>query len=238
MPTPSLNGGYTYSSCPLDLVCPYAEDRLSHFLLKGSSSSQRLLSFYKLPLLRLLFRGMLSSVERRKFWPLRSTVHEKIWRVALVSIGSRDALAVGESDQRLILAIDSHQPQVEVVREMLTTGDSRYRLEVMDQGQLALAFLHRRDIYEQAPRPDLILLDLDLPDCNGQEMLSQIKTDPQLRRIPLIVFTHSTAATDIRWSYSQQGNCYVVKPGDWEGFKATVRQIEAFWLEIVTLPPQ
>jgi len=155
-----------------------------------------------------------------------------------VSSESQNTLAVGESGQRLILVIDHHCLQVEVVQEMLAAEGSRYQLAVMDQGQPALDFLLRRSPYEQAQRPDLILLDLDLPDCSGQEVLSQLKADSQLRRIPLIVFTHSAAAADIQQTYRQQGNCYVVKPGDWAAFKATVRQIEAFWLEIVTLPPQ
>jgi len=100
----------------------------------------------------------------------------------------------------------------------------------------AMNFLHRRGEYGEAFRPDLILLDWDLPAGNGEAMLAEIKADPQLRRIPIVVLTLSDSAERILRSYTLQGNCYVIKSLDLDQLFQIVKRIEEFWLEIVTLP--
>src|SRR5258708_27721921 len=102
---------------------------------------------------------------------------------------------------------------------------------------MALAFLRREGQYAAAPRPDLILLDLNLPRKKGVEVLTEIKNDPQLKRIPVCVLTSSQAEDDILKAYNNYANCYITKPVDLEQFIKVVRSIDNFWFEIVTLPP-
>jgi CheY-like chemotaxis protein len=100
----------------------------------------------------------------------------------------------------------------------------------------ALDFLHHRGEHGDAPTPDLILLDLNLPRKNGREVLEEIKTDPKLRRIPVLVMTTSRADQDIQKAYSLNANCYITKPMDLDEFLRIVKSIEDFWLRTVTLP--
>jgi CheY-like chemotaxis protein len=102
----------------------------------------------------------------------------------------------------------------------------------------ALAFLRREGAYAAAPRPDLILLDLNLPKKDGREVLAEIKTDPVLRRIPVVILTTSQAEQDILKSYDLHANCYISKPVDLDAFVEVVRSIEGFWLAIVRLPAE
>lgn len=110
------------------------------------------------------------------------------------------------------------------------------RLEVVTNGVDAIDFLHHQGNYSDAPRPDLILLDLNLPGKDGLEVLAEIKTHSRLRRIPIVVLTLSDRAEDILTAYSLQGNCYVIKSSDIESLVQLVKRIEEFWLGIVTLP--
>jgi CheY-like chemotaxis protein len=131
-----------------------------------------------------------------------------------------------------------------------SAGDARLALEAIREikiynhlswvadGEEALAFLRREGEYEQAPRPDLILLDLNLPKKDGREVLAEIKADQDLRRIPVVVLTTSQAEEDIFRAYNLNANCYISKPVDLEQFFKVVRSIKEFWLTIVKLPSQ
>ena len=110
--------------------------------------------------------------------------------------------------------------------------------DVVDNGEEASRFLRRQAQYADAPRPDLILLDLSLPKKDGREVLAEIKQDPGLRRIPVVVLTTSKADEDICRAYQLNANCYVTKPVDLDQFINVVRSIESFWLTVVTLPPR
>lgn len=156
--------------------------------------------------------------------------------------------------ERFILVIDPNPAHVEVVQQVLSQrSDSDLRsnlpqnhLEIVVSGGAAIDYLLQRGEYARAPRPDLVLLDLDLtgldlpglelPENDGHNILTTIKTTPHLKRIPVIVFTESDRSEDILRSYASQSNCYVVKAADLEQLSHTVKQIEAFWLGIVTLP--
>ncbi|MBD1876652.1 response regulator [Nodosilinea sp. FACHB-131] len=151
--------------------------------------------------------------------------------------------------ERFILVIDPNPAHVEVVQQVLSQqsdSDSRSNLsqnhlEIVVSGEAAIDYLLQRGEYAYAPRPDLVLLDLDLPglelpENDGHNILTTIKTTPHLKRIPVIVFTESDRSEDILRSYASQSNCYVVKAADLEQLSHTVKQIKAFWLEIVTLP--
>jgi chemotaxis family two-component system response regulator Rcp1 len=109
---------------------------------------------------------------------------------------------------------------------------------VVGDGVEAMAFLRREGIYAQSPRPDLILLDLNLPKKDGRQVLSEIKTDEELKRVPVVILTTSKAEKDILRAYDLHANCYITKPVDLEQFLAVVRAIEEFWLAIVKLPSE
>jgi CheY-like chemotaxis protein len=102
----------------------------------------------------------------------------------------------------------------------------------------AMAFLHRLGKYENSPRPDLVLLDLNMPKKDGREVLTEIKTDEQLKRIPVVILTTSKAEMDIARSYDLHANCFITKPIDLVQFLNVVKSIEDFWLTIVKLPPK
>ena len=107
----------------------------------------------------------------------------------------------------------------------------------MKDGVEALDFLKRRGAHAQAPRPDIILLDLNLPKKDGREVLQDIKNDEALKRIPVVVLTTSKAEEDVLRTYNLHANCYVTKPVDLEKFMVVVKTIDSFWLTVVTLPP-
>jgi CheY-like chemotaxis protein len=111
------------------------------------------------------------------------------------------------------------------------------RLDVVTDGAAALSYLRREEPYRQAPRPDLILLDLNLPRCDGREVLQEVKNDPDLRHIPVIVLTTSQAEEDVLRSYQLHANAYVTKPVDFENFVEAVKQIDHFFVSVVQLPP-
>ncbi len=142
------------------------------------------------------------------------------------------------TDEVLILVIDPNISHSSLIRQVLEGRPNQYRLVVAQNGNMALDFLYQRGEFTAAKRPHLILLDLDLPDQDGQALLAAIKNDPSLRRIPIIVLTASDAPADIFHSYVEQGNCYVIKATDSEALSYTIKRIEAFWLEIVTLPQE
>ena len=135
-----------------------------------------------------------------------------------------------------ILLIEDNPGDVRLTKEVLMEGKVRNHLQVVGDGVEAMAFLRRENNYAEAPRPDLILLDLNLPKKDGREVLQEIKADHQLRRIPVVVLTTSAADEDILRSYELRANCYITKPVDLNQFIRVVRTIETFWLTIVSLP--
>jgi chemotaxis family two-component system response regulator Rcp1 len=137
-----------------------------------------------------------------------------------------------------ILLVEDNPGDVRLTLEALKDGKVLNRLHVVEDGVAALDFLYRRDPYSGAPRPDLVLLDLNLPRRNGREILAQIKTDGALKTIPVVILTSSQADEDIARAYELHANCYISKPVGFEQFTVIVRSIESFWLTIVNLPPR
>jgi len=136
-----------------------------------------------------------------------------------------------------ILLVEDNPGDVRLTQEALRDGKVRNSMHVAADGVEALAFLRREGKFADALRPDVILLDLNLPKKDGREVLAEIKTDPDLRRIPVVVLTTSEAEEDILRAYNLYANAYVAKPVDLDKFIAVVKSIEDFWLEIVKLPP-
>lgn len=137
--------------------------------------------------------------------------------------------------ERLILVVEDNVDHVRIITDAFSEN-SKCQIVAIADGAQALEFLHRKGEYTAALRPDLILLDLNLTQKNGQAVLAEIKADPQLRRIPVVVLTLSANEEDVLKTYELQGNCYVIKSCDFEQLSQIVKRIEAFWLEIVTLP--
>ncbi|HVL87037.1 MAG TPA: response regulator [Candidatus Thermoplasmatota archaeon] len=135
-----------------------------------------------------------------------------------------------------ILLVEDNPGDVRLTREALRESKLINRLSVAQDGEEAIAFLRREGAYVKAPRPDLVLLDLNLPRKNGREVLAEMKADPQLRRIPVVILTSSKSEEDVVRSYDLHANCYVTKPVSLDRFVDVVRSIEDFWLSIVRLP--
>ena len=135
-----------------------------------------------------------------------------------------------------ILLVEDNPGDVRLTQEALKEGKVRNQLRVVDDGAKALEYLFRRGPYTGAPRPDLILLDLNLPKKDGREVLAEIKTDSDLKHIPVIMLTTSKAESDILDSYNLHANCYITKPVNLQQFLVAIRAIQAFWFSIVKLP--
>jgi CheY-like chemotaxis protein len=135
-----------------------------------------------------------------------------------------------------ILLVEDNPGDVRLTQEALRGGKVVNHLHVAEDGEKALEFLRREGPYANVPTPDLILLDLNLPKKDGREVLAEIKHDPDLRKIPVVVLTTSKAEEDICRSYRLSCNCYVTKPVDLERFMEVVKSIEDFWFTVVTLP--
>jgi CheY-like chemotaxis protein len=135
-----------------------------------------------------------------------------------------------------ILMVEDNPGDVRLTREALKGGKIWNQLHVVEDGVAALDFLHRRAPHEDAPRPDLILLDLNLPKKDGREVLAAIKADESLKIIPVVILTTSQAEEDVIRAYALNANCYVTKPVDFLQFTRIVQAIESFWLTVVTLP--
>jgi CheY-like chemotaxis protein len=134
--------------------------------------------------------------------------------------------------------VEDNPGDVRLTVEALKEGKVRNNLHTVADGEEAMKFLRRQDDYAKSPRPDLVLLDLNLPKKNGREVLAEIKADPDLKRIPVVILTVSEAEQDIIKSYNLHANCYITKPVNLEQFIQVVRSIEDFWLTIVMLPPR
>jgi two-component system, chemotaxis family, response regulator Rcp1 len=135
-----------------------------------------------------------------------------------------------------ILLVEDNPGDVRLTIEGLNEGKVRNNLHVARDGVEALEFLRHQGRFADAVRPDLILLDLNLPRMDGREVLAEVKSDPLLKTIPIVVLTTSRAERDILNSYELQANCYITKPVDLEQFMNVIKSIEDFWLTIVTLP--
>ncbi len=135
-----------------------------------------------------------------------------------------------------ILLVEDNPGDIRLTQEALAEVKVRHRLHVVTDGEAALEFLFRKGRYPKAVRPDLILLDLNLPRRNGREVLEQIKQDPDLKLIPVLVLTTSGSPLDVRAAYSLHANSYIVKPRDLDQFWQVASAIEEFWLRTATLP--
>lgn len=136
-----------------------------------------------------------------------------------------------------ILLVEDSLGDVRLVREALKEGKLYNRLFVVRDGVEGMDFLLQRGQYRETVRPDLILLDLNLPKKDGRELLAEIKEHEDLKRIPVVILTTSTSEADVLKTYNLHANCYIVKPLNFEEFIRVVRSIESFWLSIVKLPP-
>ncbi|MBI2959968.1 MAG: response regulator [Betaproteobacteria bacterium] len=137
-----------------------------------------------------------------------------------------------------ILLVEDNPGDVRLTKEALKEGKVYSNLHWAKDGVEALDFLRRKGNHRDATRPDIILLDLNLPKVDGRQVLAEIKQDEDLMRIPVVILTTSKAEEDVLRSYELHANCYVTKPVDLEKFIAVVRSIDAFWLTVVTLPSE
>lgn len=135
-----------------------------------------------------------------------------------------------------ILLVEDSPGDVRLTQEVLKEAKVRNKLHIVNDGVEALTFLRREGKYANSPRPDLILLDLNLPKKDGREVLGEIKSDENLRRIPVVILTISKSEEDVLKSYDLHANCYITKPVDLNQFLKVVKSIEEFWLTIVKLP--
>ena len=136
-----------------------------------------------------------------------------------------------------ILLVEDNPGDIRLTQEALRAGGITNPMDVVSDGAAALAYLHREPPYADAPRPGLVLLDLNLPRVDGGQVLTAIKTDPELRTIPVIILTTSAAPTDVEAAYQRHANCYIVKSPTFTELAHAINGIGAFWLDLVTLPP-
>jgi two-component system, chemotaxis family, response regulator Rcp1 len=149
-----------------------------------------------------------------------------------MNVSSRNNLAPIE-----VLLVEDSVGDVRLTREAFKDARVHINLHVAVDGDDAMAFLKRQRQYADAPRPDLILLDLNLPKKDGREVLKEIKESPTLATIPVVILTTSASEEDILRTYQLHANCYITKPVDLEGFLKVVKSIDTFWLSVVKLPP-
>lgn len=142
-----------------------------------------------------------------------------------------------ETDTRQVLLVEDNVGDARLVEEAFEEIDSEATLHTVSDGEAMLDFLHRRGEYESVLTPNLVLLDLGLPDRHGTELLECLREDPDLQRIPVVVLTSSGAREDVLDSYRQKANAYLTKPSDHEEFVSLVESLEAFWFGRAKLPP-
>jgi CheY-like chemotaxis protein len=135
-----------------------------------------------------------------------------------------------------ILLVEDNPGDADLARVALGRSEVPNTLSVVDDGEKAMDYLRREGAYPGVPRPDLILLDLNLPRKDGREVLAEVKVDPSLKRIPVVILTTSHAEEDVLRSYDLHANCYITKPIDLSQFRRVVKSIEDFWLTVVLLP--
>lgn len=137
-----------------------------------------------------------------------------------------------------IMLVEDSEPDILLTEEAFSEARVRNRLHVVRDGEEALQFLRREGDYAAAPRPDVILMDINMPRKNGLEVLEEVKADPSLRSIPVLILTTSQAEDDVQRSYSGHASGYVVKPVGFENFLQAIRAFEDFWLTFVRFPPR
>jgi two-component system, chemotaxis family, response regulator Rcp1 len=143
-----------------------------------------------------------------------------------------------DAKPKIILLVEDNKADIRLVQEALKNSSMTYQMVTVRDGVAAMAYLHQEGEYADALRPDLIILDLNLPKKDGREVLSEIKTNPQYKRIPVIVLTTSKNEDDIHQSYDLNANCFITKSRNLSQLFTIVKRIEEFWLSTVTLPPQ
>lgn len=139
---------------------------------------------------------------------------------------------------RTVLMVDDNPADVDLAREALHTKANRSLISAVPDGEEAISFLRQTGVYAEKPRPDLVILDLNLPKKDGRAVLAELKSDPALRAIPVVMFSTSRLGSDISRSYELGANCYVNKPGNLSDFFAAVKAIEEFWFGLTSLPPR
>jgi chemotaxis family two-component system response regulator Rcp1 len=139
-------------------------------------------------------------------------------------------------EARIVLLVDDNPADVDLAREALQENVHGVQVESVGDGEEALAFLKRRGIYAEKPRPDLVVLDLNLPKKDGRAVLAEVKSDTNLRTIPVVVFSTSRSMADIARSYELGANCYVSKPGNLDDYFSAVQSMEEFWFGSASLP--
>jgi chemotaxis family two-component system response regulator Rcp1 len=146
----------------------------------------------------------------------------------------------GEAQERpkIIFLVEDNRGDIRLIQEALKRSTVAHEVVTVRNGMDAMSYLHREGEYSDAPRPDLILLDLNLPRKDGREVLAEIKADPSLKRIPVVVLTTSKNDDDISQSYNLHVNCYITKSRNLSQLFEIVKGIEEFWLKIATLPPE
>jgi chemotaxis family two-component system response regulator Rcp1 len=147
-------------------------------------------------------------------------------------------LTKDEGTAMQVLLVEDNPGDVRLTQEALKDAKVHLDLQIVSDGVAAMEFLNRQGKYAESPRPDLVLLDLNLPRKDGREVLAEIKSDPALQAIPVVVLTTSASEADILRTYMLHANCYITKPVDMEGFLTVVRCIDDFWLSVVKLPPK
>jgi chemotaxis family two-component system response regulator Rcp1 len=155
----------------------------------------------------------------------------------LEAVGPVDAMKVGTQTAAIkILVVEDNPGDLYLIRASLSLGEIPKRLSVVTDGEEALHFLSRSGQYHDAPTPDLILLDLNLPKVDGREVLERIKADTQWRHIPVVVLSTSTSDHDVSGAYEHHANCYLAKPQGVDEYLDLVHEIESYWLNCVALP--
>jgi len=137
-----------------------------------------------------------------------------------------------------ILLVEDNPADAQLTQEGLKRAKVLNRLHIVEDGEEAIAFLRRQGSHADAPRPDLVFLDLNLPKMDGREVLAIVKADPDLEHIPVVVLTSSDAEADVLRAYQAKANCYVKKPVMFQEFLSTIKVIDDFWLSVVKLPHQ
>lgn len=137
-----------------------------------------------------------------------------------------------------ILMVEDNPGTVRLTQEVMRESKVRNTMHIVPDGVEALAFMRQQGRYAAAPRPDLVLLDLNLPRKDGRETLTEMKSDEDLKRIPVVILTSSRSEEDVLRAYNLHANCYLTKPIGLEDFVKIVKSIENFWIEVVTLPPR
>ena len=132
--------------------------------------------------------------------------------------------------------MDDNPGDSDLTRDVLGKSKWRFHVNTVRDGEEAIGYLHRQGKYGEAPSPDLIVLDLNLPGKDGRAVLAEVKSDPQLAKIPVVIFTTSQASSDITRSYELGANCYLRKPGNLADFEAIVQSMADFWLGFASLP--